>query len=156
MKEQVATAKKKKGVKNVLKRVSGLIARTASSSKEARTSAYQACRLIREHGLLVVLPESAAGRMHSAVVQHPGHVPKPQRGNWWGDIIDDFDVTGGSTRVDPFRAEESDIYFARARYAGVCKGCKKGIKIGDQCAYVRSGPQQGAYHAEECAIHAQK
>ena len=42
-----------------LRMLPGLLARTASDSEEeARTSAVQACRIIREHGLVVALPRS--------------------------------------------------------------------------------------------------
>ena len=133
----------KKDLDKVLKKVHGLVARTSSDSiEEARTSAFMACKLIREHDLRVTLPNGAS---------YDPDAPKRRKGgNWWEDFINRGGEHGReAVRVDPFRYG-ADVVIQRARYGGTCGHCKKTISVGDQIAYIKSGPRRGAYH-ELCA-----
>ena len=131
---------------NILKKVHGLIARSSSDSKEeARTSAFMACKLIREHDLRVTLPNGVGPE-----------VPRRADGaSWWEDYIDRGGdavaeaVRAEAVRVDPFR-HGADVHIQRARYGGLCKHCKGTISVGDQIAFISRGKRKGAYH-EKCA-----
>ena len=151
---------KKVAPKNVLKKVEGLIARTNSASvEEARTSAFLACKLIREHGLQVVAPGRQGTDNHppSQASAKGGTV---KTGTWWQDVLDDvWDAAGESVRVDPFASKDvrdSDIHVSTARWAGTCKGCSRPINIGDQVAYIRTGAAKGIYHVKKCSAAASR
>lgn len=75
---------------NVLERVGQLIGMTGSSSEEeARTMALTACRLIREHGLVVLEPSDP--RLYARRAQMPTPIAAPassRRGPDLGDLVD--------------------------------------------------------------------
>jgi hypothetical protein len=86
---------------SLLAKIEALIARSASTfPEEARTSAYLACKLIREKGLKVV--QSAAGQP----------------------------ATAAAPAAAPPRTDRQGPITCRARYAGRCKTCRKPIQIG--------------------------
>jgi hypothetical protein len=85
----------------LLAKVEALIARSASTfPEEARTSAYLACKLMREKGLKVV--QSAAGRAAEAA----------------------------APAAAPPRTDRQGPITCRARYSGKCKACRAPITVG--------------------------
>jgi hypothetical protein len=148
---------KAKKAGSVLKKVEDLIARTASSSKEeARTSAFLACKLIREHGLVVLVPEGTVP-LEGGGNRKPPQSGPVKAGAWWDTVLDDlWESAGEAVRVDPFAPSNSDIHVGQARYDGRCKGCGKPIPRGTQVAYIRTGKHRGAYHVKPCSVKASK
>jgi len=130
----------------ILKKVEGLIARSGSDQEgEARTSAFLACKLIREHGLKVV-PEGAQDA-YRGVSGSSEDIHRTEGSAWWESMFDKtWQEVSDAVRVDPGRRGD-DMRIYRAKYPGTCVGCKKSFRAG---ANVVSFPKdgKGIYHAE--------
>jgi len=131
-----------------LKRVNDLIARTNSpAEEEARTSAFLACKLIREHGFQVINPKAAVAkkpRVHSST------------GIEWVDEVFD-DIFDQGVRVDPFVRRGSDrVVITNAKFPSKCVGCGKRIQMGAKIAYYPNRSPAEVYHGGKCSEKATK
>ena len=98
-------------VSRVLAKVEKLLAMTSSPHlEEARTSAFMACRLIREHGLQVV-----AYRVNPA----PEPEPEPQ------------------VKPEPPQETPSEFIPIRVRHRGYCRHCGQFIAAGDMALWCK-------------------
>lgn len=98
-----------------LAKVEKLVAMTASPHlEEARTSAFLACRLIREHGLQVTAHRTASG-----AAAQPATAP-PHR------------TASGQTP-----GETSGFRRIRVRHPGHCRCCGKPISLGEWALWCR-------------------
>lgn len=107
----------------LLDKVRKLIALTSSPSlEEARTSAYQACKLIRKHGLVVGLAEPEPAMQACPAPSHWSSVP-------------DF------ARAPFVRAKRGDVevVFFTAKYTGgKCSECGESIIRGSRIVWYKT------------------
>ncbi len=124
----------------LLDKVTKLIALTSSPNREeARTSAYQACKLIRENKLSVVTQASKAST-------EP--VRAPAAGYW--DKVPDFSRAGGFTPVET----SSGVVFCNAKFSGgQCGECGELITKGSRIVWY---PRKRKTYHQACADKARK
>jgi hypothetical protein len=134
-----------------LKKVKDLVALTSSSnSAEARTSAFLACKLIREHGFEVIDP--SGNQTQGAVVSGKKRTVKTTGFDWVDDIFDDFFVAGENIRVDPLSDKGRDrVVICQSRFPSKCKACKKTIRMGEQIAFFPNRRPAEIYHVSSCS-----
>ena len=135
----------------VLKRARALIARAASPIKEeARTSAYLACKLIREHDLQLSFKD------------HPVKQRAPKRSaartgvEFFDDLIDDFFTPDrmGFQRIHPFSSKGKRVVITTATISGRCSGCGGGITAGTKVVWYPNRCPPEVYHNVKCSERA--
>lgn len=114
-------------------RVTKLIALAGSSNlNEARTAAYQACKLIREHKLVVT--EAGAPKHVSMFPDEGWNAPDSS----WVPEVDPKKRKGRAGSV---------VFVARNLYVNRCKLCGEPILVGEPMFW------KGGGVGEECASH---
>lgn len=144
---------------SALDRVTALLDRAGhegTPEEEARTSAVLAARMIRQHGLVVVMPEPARGkrtpRYRGTSRASPSRDDGPSHDNHSPfDPYASANAASGARRRRPptvdFDPFDGELVGRRtvARYPGRCKDCRRGFREGDPVIWV---PGDGARHPE--------
>lgn len=127
---------------SVVDRVRKLIALAASSSEEeARTSAWLACKLIRENKLRIVDTIDPVSVDFADFFRDVVNRAEATQASW-------TKPRAASVAQEPAKATPpSDRRRIKARYASQCRSCRKAIAVGDDIYWSR---ESGTTHAR-CA-----
>lgn len=146
---------------SILVKVQKLIALAASDNEsEARNAAHAACKLIREHQLVLSEKQIDFGFVP------PGNTPswsRPKKSEKSSRDNTPFWSRETKTQVKPPPRQEDDFssfneppsgasfkrVILKSKYSGVCKECGSPFEPGDRVAWMRG---HGSIH-ESCYIH---